>query len=150
MSASRHVVCGHCGRTNRLPPDRPAAGGKCGACGQALFQGRPFEVDEPAFEHQVAASDLPVLVDVWAPWCGPCRAMTPMFEKAAPRLEPEVRLLKLNADEAPNVSARYGIRSIPTLLLIGGGRVLGQSSGVMDSERIVAWTRAHLPADRTA
>jgi thioredoxin 2 len=144
MNPSRHVVCGHCGRTNRLPADRPAAQGKCGACGQALFQGRPIEVDETTFERQLAGSDLPLLVDVWAPWCGPCRAMAPMFAKAAGQLEPDVRLLKLNADEAPSVSARYGIRSIPTMLLLRSGRLVGQVSGAMDSDRIVAWTRAQL------
>jgi thioredoxin 2 len=109
-----------------------------------MFAGRPIEVDEAGFDRQLARSDMPLLVDVWAPWCGPCRAMAPMYERAAAELEPKVRLLKLNADVAPSVSSRFGITSIPTLLLLRGGREIARTSGALDTTRIVAWTTASL------
>ncbi len=144
MSAGRQIVCGHCARINRMPAEKPAAAARCGSCHKPLFDGHPIEVDEQGFGRQVANSDIPVLVDVWAPWCGPCRAMAPMFERAARELEPNVRLLKLNADSAPEVSSRLQITGIPTLLLLRGGREISRSSGAMDAQSIVAWTKAGL------
>jgi thioredoxin 2 len=144
MSANRQVVCGHCGQINRVSADRSAAAARCGSCHKALFDGHPIEVDEQGFGRQVANSDIPILVDVWAPWCGPCRAMAPMFERAAKELEPNVRLLKLNSDKAPEVSSRLRVTGIPTLLLMRGGREISRSSGAMDTRSIVAWTRAGL------
>jgi len=144
MSASHQVVCGHCGKTNRLPAERTATNARCGSCHQPIFSGHPIEVDEEAFGRHVASSDIPVLVDVWAPWCGPCRSMAPMFERAAQELEPGVRLLKLNSDNAPSVSSRLGISGIPTLLLMHKGREIARSAGAMDTKRIVAWTMAGL------
>jgi len=145
MSASHQIVCGHCGKINRLPAERAANGARCGSCHQPIFSGHPIEVDEEAFGRHVANSDIPVLVDVWAPWCGPCRSMAPMFERAAQELEPKVRLLKLNSDNAPSVSSRLGISGIPTLLLMSKGREIARTSGAMDTKRIVAWTMAGLP-----
>lgn len=142
MSASHQVVCGHCGKINRLPAERAATSARCGSCHQPIFSGRPIEVDEEAFGRHVAHSDIPVLVDVWAPWCGPCRSMA--FERAARELEPKVRLLKLNADTAPSVSSRLGISGIPTLLLMSKGREISRTSGAMDTPKIVAWTTAGL------
>jgi thioredoxin 2 len=141
MSAGRQVVCGHCGQINRLPADRAAAAGRCGTCLTPLFDGHPIEVDEQSFARQVAHSDIAVLVDVWAPWCGPCRAMAPMFERAAKELEPDVRLLKLNADNAPEVLSSLSITGIPTLVLMRGGREISRRSGAMDARAIVAWAR---------
>jgi thioredoxin 2 len=144
MTGTRQLVCGHCGQINRLPASRGAGDARCGACHQALFIGRPIEVDEKGFERHLASSDVPLLVDVWTPWCGPCRAMAPMFERAAATLEPRVRLLKLNADTAPSVSARLGISAIPTLLLMQNGREIARNAGAMDAQRIVSWTAAQL------
>jgi thioredoxin 2 len=140
MSASRQIVCARCGKINRLPVDRAPQGARCGSCHRAIFDGQPIEVDEQAFARHVAHSDIPLLVDVWAPWCGPCRAMAPMFERAARELEPRGRLLKLNADEAPAVSSRLSITGIPTLLLMRGGKEISRQSGAMDATNIVAWT----------
>ncbi|MFN3745539.1 MAG: thioredoxin TrxC [Hyphomicrobiaceae bacterium] len=150
MGEVRNIVCGRCGQINRVPMDRPAARARCGACHEPLFAGRPVEVDATAFERHTTRNDIPVLVDVWAPWCGPCRVMAPMFEQAAAALEPDVRLLKLNSDEAPELSARLGIRSIPTLLLIESGKVLARTSGVMRADQIVAWTRSSLAQASTS
>jgi thioredoxin 2 len=137
----RQLVCGACGQKNRVDVGRPASEARCGKCHAPLFAGKVIEVDEAGFERHAAGTDGLVLVDIWAPWCGPCRVMGPMFERAASVLEPDVRLLKLNADQAPNVSARFDIRGIPALLLLQDGRLIGQSAGVMDTAHIVAWVR---------
>lgn len=144
MNASRQIVCINCGQINRLPENRPAEAARCGSCHQPIFSGHPVEVDEQGFARQVAHSDVPLLVDVWAPWCGPCRAMAPMFERAAKELEPNVRLLKLNSDAAPATSSRLSITGIPTLLLMRGGHEIARHSGAMDTRNIVHWTLAGL------
>ena len=144
MSTGRQIVCGHCGKINRLPAERAPGAARCGSCHQSIFGGHPIEVDEEGFGRHVAQNDIPVLIDVWAPWCGPCRSMAPMFERAAKELEPKVRLLKLNADTATSVSSRLRISGIPTLLLMQGGREISRISGAMDTPKIVAWTMAGL------
>ena len=143
MSTSR-IVCPACGAINRVPDERPTTEARCGACHQPLFQAHPAEVDENGFERHVRANSIPVLLDVWAPWCGPCRTMAPAFERAAALLEPRVRLLKLNADDAPNVSAQLGVRGIPAMYLFRDGAVVAQTAGAMQAEAIVRWTRDHL------
>ena len=144
MANFHHIVCPHCAATNRMPAGKPMGTANCGACHRALFAGRPVAVDAETFAKHVKANDIAVLVDVWAPWCGPCRTMAPMFEAAAAQLEPQVRLLKLNADEAPGVAAEFNVQGIPALLLLRGGRLVARNAGVMDARHIVAWTRGAL------
>ncbi len=146
MPDRSQVVCPKCAAVNRLPANRPAGMAKCGVCHENLFAGHPASADTAMFEKQVARSSVPVVVDVWAPWCGPCRMMAPAFEKAAQELEPDVRFLKLNSDEEQAVSGRLGIRGIPTLLLFHGGKEIARQSGAMTASQITGWIRQHLRA----
>ncbi len=145
-SASVHLVCPHCGSVNRAPAGRlvPGARGRCGQCRGALLTGHPLALDEAGLNRYVENEDLPLLVDFWAPWCGPCRMMAPQFEAAAATLEPRVRLAKVNSDEAAAVSSRLGIRSIPTLVLFRGGREIARQSGAMGEAQIRRWVEQHL------
>lgn len=144
MAHSFQVVCPHCTRTNRVPAGRPARGARCGACHKPMFTGDPVSVDSAAFVSHREGNDIPILIDVWAPWCGPCRLMAPIFARAAAQLEPAARLLKLNTDEASELSATLRVSGVPTLILMHRGKELARTSGVMDAANIVAWTRGHL------
>jgi thioredoxin 2 len=141
MSDPVHVVCPHCGATNRLPRERLADGPTCGKCRQLLFNGHSVSLTESDFDRQIGKSDIPVVVDFWAAWCGPCKMMAPQFERAAKELEPSVRLAKLDTEAAQGIAARYGIRSIPTMIAFKGGREVSRQSGAMDAGSIVRWVR---------
>ena len=134
------VACPNCNTLNRAPRDKLAAGGgKCGNCGAALFEGHPVALNAESFETHAARSDIPLLVDFWAPWCGPGRAMAPQFEKAAGRLEPAVRFAKVNTDEEQQLAGRFGIQGIPTMILFHRGREIARQSGLMDATGIERW-----------
>lgn len=137
-----HLVCPHCAAVNRLPGDRLAAAPNCGSCHQPLFVGRPLDLDATRFDRHIGRSDLPVLVDFWAPWCAPCRSMAPAFAAAAAELEPDFRLAKLDTEAHAAIAGRFAIRSIPTLILFRGGREIARQSGALDRASIVRWARS--------
>jgi thioredoxin 2 len=143
-SSQHHLVCPHCAATNRLPADRPAAQAKCGNCKKPLFDGHSAAATTASFDKQLKSNEIPVLVDFWAEWCGPCKMMAPHYERAAARLEPDVRLLKVDTEAEPALAQRYQIRSIPTLMLFRGGKAIAQQAGAMDAGGIEAWVRQAL------
>lgn len=143
MSDALHLVCPHCNAVNRVPAARLGDAPTCGQCKQPLFVGQPLELDAASFDRHIGRSDIPVLVDFWAPWCGPCRMMAPAFAQAAGLLEPQFRLAKLDTEANQAIAARFGIRSIPTLALFRGGRELARQAGAMAAADIVRWARSH-------
>ena len=139
MSEPVQIACAACLTANRVPAARLGEGPKCGKCGAALLDGAPAELNEDQFEPFVQRTELPVLVDFWAPWCGPCRAMAPHFERAAQQMKERVRLVKVNTEDAPGLAARYNIRAIPTLVLFRNGVEEKRMSGALDSGALARW-----------
>ncbi len=142
MTDTLLVACPSCSTLNRFPRVKLDAGsaGKCGQCGAPLFDAHPVTLEAGNFEAHAGKADLPLLVDFWAPWCGPCKAMAPQFEKAAARLEPAVRLAKVNTDDQQELAQRFGIQGIPTMILFRHGKEVARQSGAMDAGTIERWT----------
>lgn len=142
MNSPLHIVCPHCHTTNRVRADQLGSAPTCGQCKQALFDAHPVALDEASFDKHLTRSQIPLLVDFWAPWCGPCKMMAPAYEQAAGQLEPHIRVAKVNTEEAQNLAARYQIRSIPTLALFVNGREIARQAGAMGAADIVRWAKS--------
>ena len=136
-----HIVCPHCHRVNRVPAERLGDGGACGTCKRPLFLGEPLALTADQFDTHIQRSDIPLIVDFWAPWCGPCRMMTPSFAQAAGELEPHYRLVKVDTEQEQSLATRYGIRSIPTLVVFRNGQEVARQAGAMDTARLIQWIR---------
>ena len=141
MSNPLHIVCPACSATNRIPSDKLGAAPKCGRCHKPLFARQPLELTAANFQSHINRNDIPVVIDFWAPWCGPCKMMAPAFKEAAAQLEPGVRLAKVDTEAQQNLGAQFGIRSIPTMIMFRNGREVARQSGAMGTADIIRWVR---------
>ena len=141
--SATEIICTRCDGIVRVPDDRLQDAPKCPRCHERLFTGHPMELTSANFARHVGQSGVPVVVDFWAPWCGPCRSMAPAFERVAAETEPAARFAKLNTDEAQEIAGRYGIRSIPTLMVFKGGREVARQAGAMDAASLRRWLDAN-------
>jgi thioredoxin 2 len=143
MSELRHIVCPHCDSVNRVPRDKPAAQAKCGRCHKPLFTSHPTPVTAKSFDAHLKWNDIPVVVDFWAEWCGPCKMMAPVYDRLAGEFEPEVRFLKVDTEREQALAGRYAIQSIPMLVLFKKATVAAQRAGAVNAETLRAWLRQH-------
>lgn len=143
---SVHIVCPHCASVNRIGAGQPAAAGKCGVCHKALFTGHPLPVTTEVFDQHIGRNDIPVVVDFWAAWCGPCKMMAPIFERVTAEEEPAMRFLKVDTDRETELAARYGIRSIPTLMVFRNGKPVAHRAGAVDATTLRTWLRQQTAA----
>lgn len=141
MSDSYHAVCPHCSATNRIPKSKSAGDAKCGKCGGQVFNGNPVALTTQSFQRHIKSNDIPVVVDFWAEWCGPCKMMAPEFAKAASEMEPQARFAKVDTEAEQSIAAQFGIRSIPTLIIYKGGKEVARQAGAMPAEQLKAWVR---------
>lgn len=139
-----HIVCPDCDTVNRIPSERLVQHPRCGQCKEPLFNGHPLELTGRSFQQHIVRNDIPVVVDFWAAWCGPCKMMAPSFAQAAVTLEPKVRLAKVNTEQEQGIAAQFNIRSIPTLVIFKAGREIARMSGAMNATDIVRWINSHI------
>lgn len=139
-----YIVCPQCDITNRVPRARLDENPKCGRCKQSLFNAHPIELTKANFKKHLVNSSIPVVIDFWAPWCGPCRMMSPIFEQASAQLEPKVRLAKLNTEQEQMIAAQFGIQSIPTTVIFVGGKEVARQSAAVDLSSLIRWVQSHI------